>query len=415
MNLRLPVFIARRYFFSKKSQRVINIISLISAVGVTIGTAALIIVLSVFNGFEDLILRLYNSFDPDLKVELNIGKSFPDSAIHIDRIRNIDGVEYVSGIIEESALAKFRDRQYIITLKGVSDDYEKMTGLDTMIYDGNFRLHSGDKDYAILGSAVAYNLGVDLSNVFGQLEIFGPKSSAASLSDPEGAFNRRFISPAAFFSVQKEYDDKYVIVPLRFAEEVFDMPHRLTSLEVGLKNGTDMQAASKQLQAEVGSEFTVKTRYQLHELMYKIMRTEKWAVFLILTFILVIAIFNVISSLTMLVIEKKKDIAIYRSMGAEVSFLRSVFLLEGMFITFAGSLAGILVGAIISYIQQRYGLITLGGSGSFVIDAYPVKMKAMDFLYIFLTVNFIGLIAAWYPARRLIRRQINFRAITDDK
>ena len=380
-----------------------------------IGTAALIIVLSVFNGFEDLIIRLYNSFDPDLRIELAEGKSFDQSKINIDQLRKIDGVDYLNEVVEESALVKYRDKQYIIKLKGVSTDFEKMTGLDSMIVEGSFLLQSGDTDYAIVGGGIAYNLGIDPENIFNQIEIYGPRGTAPSLADPEGAFNRRFIIPSGIFSVQQEFDAKYIITPLRFAREIFDYENKLTSLEIGLSKGKNESEIIKKISAQIGNNFKIKNRYQQHELIYKIMRSEKWAVFLILTFILIIAIFNVISSLTMLVIEKRKDIAIFRSMGAEIPFLRKVFLAEGMFITLSGAIGGLVFGMLICYLQQRFGLITLSGSGSFVIDTYPVKMAPLDFLYIFITVCFIGLLAAWYPAQRLIREEINMKVIAGDE
>lgn len=415
MNNRLSLFIARRYFFSKKSQRVINIISMISAIGVTIGTAALIIVLSVFNGFEDLILRLYNSFDPDLRIELVEGKTFTTDKINIEQLKKISGVAYVTEVAEESVLAKYHNKQLIVKLKGVSDDYRKMSGIDSMLIDGTFKLKNGEFNYAIVGSGVAYNLGIDLSNIFGQLEIYGARPSATSMTDPEGSFNRRYISPSGIFAIQQEYDAKYIIVPIRFARDVFEYENKLTSLEVGLKTGANEQEVIASVTALIGKNFSVKNRFMQHELFYKIMRSEKWAVFLILTFILIIAIFNVISSLTMLVIEKKKDIAIYRSMGADVHFLRKIFLTEGMIITIFGAVAGLLIGTAFCFAQQQFELIKLSGSGSFVIDSYPVKMVAGDFIYVFATVCLIGLFASWFPASRLIRDKINLKVITGEE
>jgi lipoprotein-releasing system permease protein len=413
--MNLPFFIARRYFFSKKSQRVINIISWISAIGVTIGTAALIIVLSVFNGFEDLILRLYNSFDPDLRIELVTGKSFDTNKISVDQLRKVAGVKYLTEVVEESALAKYRNKQYIVKLKGVSDDFERMTGIDSMIVDGTFRLKKDELDYAIVGTAIAYSLGIDIENVFSQIEIYGPKNAAPSLMEPEGSFNKRYISASGVFAIQQEYDAKYIITPIRFAREIFGYENKLTSLEIGLEKGVDEDDVIEKIALLAGKDFKIKNRFQQHELFYKIMRSEKWAVFLILTFILIIAMFNVISSLTMLVIDKKKDIAIYRSMGGDTTFLRKVFLIEGMMITVSGALVGLLIGTIICFIQQRFGLIELGGSGSFVIDSYPVKIVVVDFVYVFFTVCLIGLFAAWYPARRLIREKINLKVIAGEE
>ena len=405
MSQRVPFFIALRYFFSKRSQRAINVISMISVIGVTIGTAALIIVLSVFNGFEDLILRLYNSFDPDLKIELAEGKNFSINRFDLKNIRKIDGVEYVNEVVEESALAKFLDQQYIIKLKGVGPDFVKMSGLDTMMVQGKLLLEDGEKDYAVLGSGVAYNLGINIKGFNNQIEIYGPRRSSG-MNQLDGSFNRRFISPSGVFAIQQEFDAKYIITPIRFAREIFEYDSMLTSVEVKLKDGSDLNKIKSQISALTGTNFTIKDRFEQHQLINKIMKSEKWAVFLILTFILTIAIFNVISSQTMLVIEKKKDISIFRSMGAEIPFLRRIFLIEGMFITLAGALSGLLIGLLICFLQINFGLVRLSDAGTFVIDAYPVKLVLIDFIYVFFTVCTIGLVAAWYPSRRLIRSEM---------
>lgn len=400
--MNLPFFIARRYFLSKKSQRAINIISMISVTGVMIGTAALIIVLSVFNGFETLILRLYNSFDPDLKISVVQGKSFSLDQFPMHELEKINGVEFITKVVEENALVKYRDKQYIITIKGVGDEFKRMTGIDSMLVDGEFLLHRGDTDFAVVGGGIAYNLQLNINDIFSQLEIYAPRKSAATLINPEEAFNRRYLSASGVFSVQQEFDTKYIIVPLRFANEILEYDSRVTALEIGTRKDADVEKLQKQISALAGSKFVVKNRYQQHELIYKIMKSEKWAVFLILTFILIIATFNVISSLTMLVIEKKKDISILHSIGADSGLLRRIFLTEGLLITGLGTLIGLALGFIICFLQERFGIIRLGNGGSFVIDAYPVHMQALDFVYVIATVFFIGLIAAWYPSRRLI-------------
>jgi len=410
----LSIFIALRYFFSKKSQGAINVVSGIASTGVMVGTAALIIVLSVFNGFQDLVLKLYNSFDPDIRIELSAGKRFPASELPVNKLRSVPGVAFVTPVIEESALVKYRDRQHIIKLKGVGEDFVKMTGLDTMMIDGNFYLERGDTNYAVLGSTVAYNLGLDPSNIFAQVEIYGPRSNATSLTDAAGAFNREFVRPAGVFAVQQDYDSKYVLVPLRLARDVLGYDDMLTSMELGLTPGADPEEVMHQVSAVAGDNFVVKDRQMQHALLYSIMRSEKWAVFMILTFILIIAVFNVISSLTMLVMEKRKDMVILRSMGAEVGFLRRIFLIEGMLITLAGAVTGLVIGLIICYLQQRFGLIGLGGSGSFVVDAYPVKINPLDVLFVFAAVGLIGLIAAWYPARRLITGKVDLRMVEEE-
>lgn len=387
---------------------------MISVVGVMIGTAALIIVLSVFNGFETLIVRMYNSFDPDLKISAVRGKSFSLENFPLEKLEQLNGVAFVTRVVEENALVKYRDKQYIITIKGVSDEFPKMTGIDSMLADGQFLLHRGDTDYAVVGGGIAYNLQLNIHDIFSQLEIYAPRKSASSLINPEEAFNRRYLSASGVFSVQQEFDTKYIIVQLRFANEILDYDSRVTFLEVGLKKDANPELLQTQVSALAGSDFMVRNRYQQHELIYKIMKSEKWAVYLILTFILIIATFNVISSLTMLVIEKKKDISILHSMGADSGLLRRIFLTEGLFITGIGAFIGLFLGYIICFIQKQFGIIKLGNGGSFVIDAYPVHMQAMDFLYVVATVFVIGIIAAWYSSRRLIGKKSVISGIKEE-
>ncbi|MFM2136149.1 MAG: hypothetical protein RL021_1549 [Bacteroidota bacterium] len=413
--MRLPFFIARRYFVSKKSQRAINIVSLISVLGVLVGTAALVIVLSVFNGFEDLILRLYDSFDPDIRIEAERGKQFSLDKFPMDRLRSLQAVERAWPVIEENALVRFGEKQYIITLKGTDADLSKTTGLDTMLVEGEALLSRGDTDYALVGAGIAYGLQLDLREVNGGLELFAPKRTQGSLLNPEEAFNRRFITPSGIFTVQQEFDTRYVIVPYRFAKEIFEFDSSATSVEVSLRPGTEPETAVEQLQAVAGAGFTVKDRFRQHETVYRIMKSEKWAVFLILTFILIIATFNIIGSLSMLVIEKRKDIAVLHSLGADLRALRKIFMIEGVFINLTGSLSGMLLGLLVCLGQQYFGWIQLSGDGSFIIDAYPVKLEALDFLFVFLTVSLIGFIAAWYPAHRMVAKSLDMRSVRNDE
>lgn len=407
--------IARRYFLSRRSQRVINVISIISMVGIMVGTAALIVVLSVFNGFEDLILKLYNTFDPDIKVTATVGKSFERDSLKMIQLRSLPEVAGVTEVIEENALVRYRDKQYIATLKGVSDDVKRNTGIDTMVIDGKFLLQEGDTPYAVVGGGIAYNLQLNVSDPFSQLEIYAPNRKASSLAHPEEAFNQRMVIPSGVFSIQQEFDAKYILISKAFAEDIFNDENRLTGLEVLIRPGTDVQQAKTAILSVLGNNFTLKDRFEQHATIYKIMKSEKWAVFLILTFILIIAAFNVISSLTMLVIEKKKDIAILHSMGATKEMLRKIFLYEGIMVSLTGAVGGLLLGAIICYIQQRFGIVTLSGSGTFIIDAYPVKMLLTDFIYVVLTVFLIGLFASWYPSRRLVSDKLDIKAIAGEE
>lgn len=413
--MRLPFFIARRYFVSKKSQRAINIVSMISVLGVLVGTAALVIVLSVFNGFEDLILRLYNSFDPDIRIEAEKGKDFLLAEFPMEQLRKTDCVERAWPVLEENALVRLGEKQYIVTLKGTDADLGETSGLDTMLVEGEALLARGDTDYALVGAGIAYGLQLNLQEVRGGLEVFAPKRTPGSLLDPEQAFNRRFITPSGIFAVQQEFDNRYVLVPYRFAREIMEFDSSATSIEVSLRPGTDAETAVEQIREAIGSGFTVKDRFRQHETVYRIMKSEKWAVFLILTFILIIATFNIIGSLSMLVIEKKKDIAVLHSLGADLPALRKIFLTEGVFINLMGSISGMLIGLLVCLGQQYFGWIRLSGEGSFIIDAYPVKLEATDFLFVFLTVSLIGLIASWYPAHRMVARSLDLRTVRNDE
>lgn len=412
--MRLPLFIARRYFLSKKSQRAVNVISMISVLGVVVGTAALIIVLSVFNGFEDLILRLYNSFDPDIKIEAVIGKNFPTNSTVLQRLKNDPDVAHVMPVIEENALLRHQNQQFIVNLKGVDSSLGKYAGIDTMIVDGRFELQRGDTDFAVVGSGVAYGLQLAIGP-YSPLEVYAPKRDAGSFLHPEDAFEQRYIVPSGIFAIQQEYDSRYVLVPFRFAADIFHYDSLVTALEIFLKPGVDAEDAVDRFTAILGKGFTVKDRMHQHEDIYRIMKSEKWAVFMILTFILIIATFNIIGTLSMLVIEKKKDVVVLHSLGADRTFLRRIFLLEGLFINFIGCMSGMILGLFVCWGQQHYGWIKLSGSGSFVIESYPVQLQALDFLYVFLTVTCIGWVAAWYPARKVVSARLDMRAIRDDE
>lgn len=413
--MRLPFFIARRYFISKKSQRAINIISMISVTGVLVGTAALVVVLSVFNGFEDLILRLYDSFDPDVKIEAVAGKNFSISSIPMEALRKDPDVSTAMPVIEENALARYGDRQYIVMLKGVDTSFRSMTGIDTMLLEGSAEIQRGDTDFAVIGAGVAYGLQLTLGDPGHQLEVFAPKRSSGSLLNPEEAFNRRYLAPAGIFAVQQEFDTRYVLVPYRFARDIFEYDSLVTSVELSLHATADQSAALDRIRTIVGDNYSVKGRLEQHATIYRIMKSEKWAVYFILTFILLIATFNIIGTLSMLVIEKKKDIAVLHSMGADLPMLRRIFLAEGVFINLIGCGAGMLIGLLVCLGQQHFGWIELSGTGSFVIDAYPVKLKTWDFILVFATVTAIGLAAAWYPARKMVAQSLDLRAMRNDE
>jgi len=408
--MQLPLFIAKRYLISKKSHNLINIITFISMSGIAVGTMALIIVLSVFNGFESVIKSLYHSFDPDLEITIKQGKTFHFSNFPSKEIANLPGVYQLVQVVEDDALLKYNNNQYIGKLKGVSDNFINVTTLDSMIVNGNFVLQEGNADFAITGSGVAWFLGINLRDIKKMLSVYVPKRGNASSFSMENAFNNKVIHPAGIFSIQQEIDDKYVFVPLRFARSLMNYSDEVTSVEVYLKPGADDETLQAEIKKIAGGNFSVKNRNQQNATLFKVMESEKFAVFLILVFILILASFNMIGSVSILIVEKKKDIAVLKSMGADKKLVSRLFFYEGLMISLIGTLAGLTLGFVILCLQQHFGLISLGGGqGDFIIDAYPVKMNVLDFIYVFLTVQLIGMIASWYPVKYLLR---NFEEIS---
>lgn len=400
--MNFPFYIARRYLISKKSHNIINIISAISVVGVTIGTMALIIVLSVFNGFEKLVVSLLNSFDPDLVITAKVGKTFKSTDLNEEGLRKVPGVLYLTEVIEENALLKYKDKQSIVTVKGVSEDYIRMTGVDTMIYEGKFQLQDGLQDFTVLGYGIASILGTNLNDYLNPITVYVPRRTSSFSSGMENAFTMESIFPSGYFSIQQDYDVKYAIMPLRFVKKLLEYDQELTGIELGLDNTADVNSVQKQVQAISGERFSVKNRSQQQEFLFRIMKTEKWVIFMILTFILIIATFNMTGSLSMLILDKKKDIAVLQSLGAGKPLIKMIFLTEGMMISLSGAIAGLLLGTIICLIQMRFGLIKLGSPDStFVISEYPVSMQFTDFIYVFLVVLTIGFLASWYTVTNM--------------
>jgi lipoprotein-releasing system permease protein len=396
--MNLPVYIARRYFFAKKSHNAINIISLIAVIGVAIGTMALVTILSVFNGFDRLVKSLFNSFDPDIRITKAEGKTFIPDSVLFNRIKNQGCVLYYSEVVEENALLRYGDKQYVANIKGVDTSYSKLTGVDSMIIEGEFNLMKNNRPYALVGQGVAYYLGIGL-HFIDPIMIYVPRRTAGVSLNPENAFSRRFIYPSGIFRIEQEVDSKYIILPISFARDLLEYDKEVTSIEIQLNPAFNAQKAYKELTKILGPAYVIKDRYQQKEFFYKILKSEKWAIFFILSFILMVASFNIVGSLTMLILDKKKDIAVLHSMGTDAHTLRRIFLNEGFFIALSGAVLGLCLGVLICYLQMKFSLIHLQGSGSFVIDAYPIFMKASDFCLVFLTVLLIGSLAAWYPVR----------------
>ncbi len=398
--MKTAFYIARRYLISKKSVNVINIISGVSVAGVTVGTFALIVILSVFNGLDTSIKSLFSSFDPDIKISAAKGKSFDLSEGNFEAIKNLTGVASVTPVVEEDALLRYGDRQYFATIKGVPANYSETSGLDTTcITSGRFMLESGRVPFAVVGQGVAYYLSVGL-NFTDPIHIYTLKKGTSGRPSLANAFNHNAIYASGIFQNQQEIDSKYVLVPFGYAQELFQMENRVSAVEIGLKPTVSEEEAKAEITGLLGEKFVVKTQFEQHELFYKVMRSEKWAIFIILGFVLIIASFNILSSLSMLIIDKKADIAILQSMGANQKLVRTIFLFEGWMISLAGAVFGLILGILICWIQIEFGLLKIpGNEGSFIFSAYPVEIRIGDLLAIFLLVTGIGFLAAWYPIR----------------
>jgi len=401
--VKLSLYIARRYLFAKKSRNAINVISTVSVAGVTVGTMALIIILSVFNGLETMVSTIFNTFDPDIKITAAQGKTFIADTARLRLLANVDGVSHYSLTIEENALLKYGERQFIATIKGVDDNYVSVTSIDSSMWEGEFILRSEKgRAFAVPGIGVAEYLGIRI-NFITPLVLFVPKKTGGAPLNPEDAFTRKYIFPSGIFEVEKEYDSKYVYIPLEFARELTEIDEGVSAVEVKFTDDTDGDRVQKDISRIFDKNFVVQNRFQQQEIFYKVMRSERLAIFLILTLILIIASFNIIGSLTMLIIEKERDIEILKSLGADKNLIKKIFIFEGWLISIIGAFTGIILGFIVCWIQQRFGLIKLQ-SDSLIMDAYPVVMEVKDFIIVPATVLLIGFWAAWYPVRYLTKK-----------
>lgn len=406
--MNFPFFIARRYVFSKKSTNVINVISLISVIGVAVGTMALIIVLSVFNGFHDLVASFFTQMDPQLKVVPVEGKTAPADDPILTQIRELPEVDVATETMEDMALAVFFDKQAMVTVKGVDDNFDQLTHITEILYgDGEFQLHAADLQYGIIGIRLAQELGA--STRFGSyLRIYAPRRDGQlDLSNPSDGFMLDSLcSPGVVFSVrQAKYDKNYIIAPIGFARNLFAQQGMVSALELRLKDGSDIDAVKKKMSRIAGIEFRVLDRFEQQADTFKIMQIEKIIAYIFLTFILIVACFNIIGSLSMLIIDKRDDVQTLRNLGADDRQISRIFLFEGRFIAVIGAVLGIGLGLLLCWLQQRYGLVSLGeSSGSFVVNAYPVSVHYIDVVVIFFTVIAVGWLAVWYPVRYLSRR-----------
>ncbi len=403
--MNFSAFVARRYLFSRKSHNVINIISMISVFGVATGTMALIIVLSVFNGFEDLIKSVFSTFDPDIKITINQGKVFDPTTPAFDSIKTLNYIDVFCPTLEENVLLEYDKRMHPAVIKGVPKQFKQLSGVDTMIVDGEYKLKQGDRSYAVIGGGVAYYLSVGL-NFINPIFVYVPKRTGRISPNPSKAFNKKYIFPKGVFQIQQEIDSKYILVPIEFARKLLNYAIEVSAVEIKLNPNADKEKAQKDIAAVLGNGFTIKNQFQQHEVLYRVMKSEKFAIYLILTFILIVASFNIIGSISMLIIDKKEDITTLRSLGLDKERLRKIFLYEGWMISIGGAFVGLVLGFFVCRMQQQFGFLKLDSMGTFLIDNYPVQMQLADFVGVFVTVVVIGLVASWYPVKYFINRYL---------
>ncbi|WP_421921245.1 ABC transporter permease [Marinifilum sp.] len=383
----------------------INIISLISVVGVAVGTMALVIVLSAFNGLNQFLDQQYSSFDPDLKILPAKGKTFVPDA-RFEQIRNREQVAFFAEVLEENALLKYGNRQRPAIVKGVDENFTLMTGIDTLMMDGNFVLDTPKHQFVVLGYGVALDLGVGLTFV-DPIKFYVPKRNAKLGHNPMNAFNTEVLYPSGFFQVQIDFDMQYTLVPIDFARKLFNYENEVSAIELGINDNVDVEDVKDELQQILGDEYQVKNRFELHDVVYKMMKTEKAVVFLILAFILLIASFNIIGSLTMLILDKKEDVGTLRSLGANQKTIKQLFLIEGCLISFSGAIIGLVLGLTICLLQIKFGIVKLA-AGNFMMNAYPVSIHFTDIFIIFITVVLIGFFASRFPVQYITKRYLQF-------
>lgn len=392
-------FIAKRYFFTNKKRNFVNLISWVSLFGVAIGTATLILVLSVFNGFENLILKMYNSFDPHLKITVLDGKVFDPKSITLHHPEILEKAY----VLEEKVLLKHQQKEFLATVKGVSNSYKDLTQFDSLLVQGQYMDAYQNTNVAVVGRGVAYHLSMALGNIFNQLEVYIPNRSENTLLNPKTAFKQASVLPVGIFGIQSEIDEKYIITPLKFIQDLTFRGNKVSAIEIWLKDDSQTIKVQEKLKSQLEAGFIVRNRLEQQEFLYKILNTEKLAVSLILAFIMVIATFNIVGSLTMLILDKRESIKVLKSFGTTKDKIKVIFFTNSMFVVSLGTILGIFIGLLIAFLQQKFGLVSMG-DGSFVIKTYPILVKLSDIFIISATVLVIGAFASWLPASLLSRK-----------
>ncbi len=406
--MRLPLFIANRYLLAKKSHNLINIITWISILGISVGSFALIVVLSAFNGLEQVISSMNSRLTPDLQIAPSKGKTIDLAAFPLGQLQQIQGVEYVVPTITEDALFRANDKQHIGQVKGVGVEYQNIARLNEIIF-GNDGLQLADDEehsFAVPGAGVAWYLGINAYNPYAIVRVYVPKRGNASMMSLENSFNSDILTVRSVFSTEQEQDEKLVLVPFEWLSELLEYEDKANNVELFVAPNADANKVKKEVMAMIGEDFTVKNQQEQQETLYRIMRSEKWAVYVILTFILILATFNVVGSLSMLMIEKRKDSEILKSMGADNRLIQKIFMNEGLLISVAGGIIGLLLGIVLVLLQQQFGFVKFGsGGGNYVVDAYPVLLKFKDVLLIFATILAVGCTSAFLTVRHAMRKE----------
>lgn len=395
--MNLSFFIAKRYLISKKSNNAINVISWISIVAIAVTTAALVIILSAMNGLTSVVADLYHAIEPDLKITAVDSKYMTNKKELTEKIKSIQGIKGISFSIEENALMKLDDKQAIVTIKGVDNEFKNLTQFDTVVIEGTYRFSHNNQYYGVFGRGIASNLDINVNDFISPISIYAPVRGTVESINPEDAFNKISISPAGIFSLHDDFDYKYVLIDLKAAQSLFDCPDSFSIIEISVNDKTELKTIQEKLQEKLGPQYQIKNRFQLNDVLFKTLETEKLWTFLILAFILVIATFNIIGALTMLIIEKKKDIKTLYNLGADQKFIRNIFMQEGFLITAVGALSGLIIGLIICLLQQRFHLVEFDKES--IVPYYIIELQIKDFIWILGVVMVIGFLAALYPVR----------------
>ena len=415
--MRLPLFIANRYLLAKKSHNLINIITWISILGISVGSFALIVVLSAFNGLEKVISSMNNRLTPDLQIATVKGKTIDLTTFPLGQLKDIQGVDYVIPTITEDALFRANEKQHIGQVKGVGLEYQQIDRLNEVVFgDTDLVLSDEDEHYfAVPGAGVAWYLGINAYNPYAMVRVYVPKRGNASLMSLENSFNSDVLTVQSVFSTEQEQDEKMVLVPFDWLSELLEYEDKANNVELFLSPNAEINKVKKTVTSLIGDGYAVKNQQEQQETLYKIMRSEKWAVYVILTFILILATFNVVGSLSMLMIDKRKDTEILKAMGADNRLIRRVFMNEGLLISVAGGLIGLLLGVILVLLQQQFGFVKFGTGGNYVVDTYPVLLKFKDVLLIFATILVVGCTSAFLTVRHAMRKSVDQKSRLNDR